>query len=317
MNKTLTINLSGQMFNIDEDAYQVLEKYLNSLSVHFNKLGEQEVMSDIESRIAELFVEKMPPMNNVVSLVMVEEVMRVMGKLNEIDDETVPEGETGDLEDKARQFVDAAEERVKATFHRKLFRSTTDKVIAGVCGGLQAWSGIPSYIIRIVFLLLAFCGVGLAVIAYVVLWIACTPATTASQKLEMEGEPVNAQTLSEFNNETSDKEMEKKSGVFSGIWGVIGMLCGIACAIAGMSGLLSHMPNLPNLPNVPFVPIVPWGNTIITALMLIGKLYIPVIVLILAIIVMLDKKPHPSIKSWAIILSIVWVIMWVVSSLIH
>ena len=59
MKKTLSINLGGTVFNIDEDAYQLLDKYLNNLRIHFRKEeGSDEIMDDFESRISELFSER-------------------------------------------------------------------------------------------------------------------------------------------------------------------------------------------------------------------------------------------------------------------
>ncbi len=56
MKKTLTVNLGGTVFNIDEDAYELLEKYLSNLRIHFSKEeGAAEIMNDFEQRISELF----------------------------------------------------------------------------------------------------------------------------------------------------------------------------------------------------------------------------------------------------------------------
>jgi hypothetical protein len=61
MKKTFTINISGTVFHIEEDAYEVLQKYLINLKNHFGP-GEEgkEILADIEARIAEIFIENSP-----------------------------------------------------------------------------------------------------------------------------------------------------------------------------------------------------------------------------------------------------------------
>ena len=59
MKKTLTVNLGGTVFHIDEDAYQLLDKYLSNLRIHFRKEeGSDEIMDDFEMRISELLNER-------------------------------------------------------------------------------------------------------------------------------------------------------------------------------------------------------------------------------------------------------------------
>ena len=60
MKKTLTVNLGGTVFHIDEDAYRLLDNYLCNLKLHFRKQeGAEEIVNDIENRISELFAEKL------------------------------------------------------------------------------------------------------------------------------------------------------------------------------------------------------------------------------------------------------------------
>ena len=95
MKKTLTINLGGSVFNIDEDAYQLLDKYLNNLRIHFRKEeGSDEIMNDFELRISELFSERMRLGYQVISIEQVEEVIARMGKPEELFDDDKQEEET-------------------------------------------------------------------------------------------------------------------------------------------------------------------------------------------------------------------------------
>src|SRR5215217_1543812 len=85
MNKTVTINLSGIVFHIDENAYEQLRKYLDALRRTFaNTSGKDEIISDIETRFAEMFSEKVTPGKNVITLPDVQEVINVMGKPEEV-----------------------------------------------------------------------------------------------------------------------------------------------------------------------------------------------------------------------------------------
>jgi phage shock protein C len=52
---------------------------------------------------------------------------------------------------------------------KKLYRSNTDKMLAGVCGGLAQYFGIDSTIVRLIFALLVFFGVGSGIVLYIIL----------------------------------------------------------------------------------------------------------------------------------------------------
>lgn len=80
MKKTFTINISGTVFHIEEDAYEVLQKYLINLKSHFGTSEEgKEILSDIEARIAEIFIEKSTGVQRVVSIEMVNTAIEIMG----------------------------------------------------------------------------------------------------------------------------------------------------------------------------------------------------------------------------------------------
>ena len=85
MKKTLTVNLGGTVFHIDEDAYQLLDKYLSNLRIHFRKEeGSDEIMDDFEMRISELLNERIRLGYEVITIEQVEEVIKRMGKPEEI-----------------------------------------------------------------------------------------------------------------------------------------------------------------------------------------------------------------------------------------
>ena len=86
MKKTLTVNLGGTVFHIDEDAYRLLDNYLSNLKIHFRKeAGADEIIDDIERRISELFTEKLVAGSQVITIAYVEEVIARMGKPEELE----------------------------------------------------------------------------------------------------------------------------------------------------------------------------------------------------------------------------------------
>lgn len=190
MKKTVTINLNSFIFNIDEDAYHMLNIYLEKLSEHFSKSeGGQEIIKDIEARIAELFGEKISGSKQVIDIKDVEEVISILGYVDDIinsDDES-----------------EADKKKDNAKYARKLYRDSDSKVIAGVCSGLAAYAGMSVIAVRIIFLLLLFFG-NVSLIAYLVLWIAVPEAKTTAQKLEMKGEKVNLENIEKTVKEEFD-----------------------------------------------------------------------------------------------------------------
>jgi phage shock protein PspC (stress-responsive transcriptional regulator) len=183
MKKTLTINLSGSVFHIDDDAYEKLFAYLNQINRHFgNDADAKEIVEDIETRIAEIFTEKIKNGGEVINLDHVNEVIVIMG---------TPEAISNDEEEKQP----ASAKKFYHTGGRRLYRDPDDKVLGGVCGGLGAYFSMDPVIIRIIFALIFFIG-GSGVLVYLVLWIVVPKATSTTQRLEMKGEVVNIDNIS-------------------------------------------------------------------------------------------------------------------------
>ena len=183
MKKTLTINLSGSVFHIDDDAYEKLYAYLNEITRHFTNDAEaKEIVEDIETRIAEIFAEKVKNGGEVINLDHVNEVIVIMG---------TPEAISNEDEEKQH----ASGKKFYHTGGRRLYRDPDDKVLGGVCGGLGAYFTIDPVIIRILFVLIFFLG-GSGVLVYLVLWIVVPKAYSTAQRLEMKGEEVNIDNIS-------------------------------------------------------------------------------------------------------------------------
>ena len=196
MNKTVNINIGGLVFHIDEDAYQKLTRYFESIKRSLsNSSGQDEIMKDIEMRVAELLTEKQKSDKHVINNKDVDEVIGVMGQPEDyrLDD---------DADDKA-----PAEPFYPYTRSKKLYRDKDRGTIAGVCTGLGHYFGIDAVWVKIIFLLLAFTSFG--IIAYFVLWIAMPKAVTTSEKLEMTGEPVTISNIERKVREEFDSVANK------------------------------------------------------------------------------------------------------------
>jgi len=186
MNKTIHINLCGQSFTIDENAYEELSVYINDLKRFYAaEEGLDEMIKDIEARFAEVFTNKLEKGNRqIVSRADVQEVIIAMGRPEDFEGGTESSGAA-----KQQQGPSAS------SGGKRLYRDKDDQVVAGVSSGLAAYFNIKDPVwIRILFILLAWFGGG-GLLIYIILWIVLPVAKTATQKLEMRGESVNLSNL--------------------------------------------------------------------------------------------------------------------------
>ncbi len=184
MNKTVNINLGGMFFHIDEDAYQKLNRYFDAVKRSLsNSTGKDEIMKDIEMRIAELLTERNRGEKQVVGLKDVEAVITVMGQPEDyrIDDEGAPETTFAFNSDAKRK--------------KKLYRDKDKGMIGGVATGFGHYLGIDALWIRILFIVSPFITFGTSLVIYLILWVLMPPAETTTEKLEMTGEPVNISNI--------------------------------------------------------------------------------------------------------------------------
>ena len=183
MKKTLTVNISGIVFHIDEDAYAVLHDYLQSIKKHFSRTqGGDEIISDIEARIAEMLKERIGDSRQVITIDDIEEVIQVIGQPSEFGDE---------FSDQDQQEKTAYTGKTT----KRLYRDPEHSVLGGVCGGLGAYFHTDPVWFRLAFILFSIVGIGTPLLIYVVLWIAIPEAKTAAERLEMKGERVNISNI--------------------------------------------------------------------------------------------------------------------------
>jgi phage shock protein PspC (stress-responsive transcriptional regulator) len=186
MNKTVNINLAGIVFHIDENAFETLNNYLNALKNHFkNEEGGDEILKDIEGRIAELFTERLDK-KEAISLTDINEITTIMGDPSQYDDE---------IEQEKSQESQDKEEDLRKGKRRKVFRDEEDRMIGGVCRGMAHYFDINVLFCRIIFIgILFLIGPG-APFLYIMFWIALPSAKTTAEKLEMKGEKVNINNI--------------------------------------------------------------------------------------------------------------------------
>ena len=198
MNKTVTINLGGIVFHIDEDAYQKLSRYFDAIKRSLNNSsGQDEIIKDIEMRVSELLGEKLLSDKHVIGLKEIDEMIAVMGQPEDYIIEDEPQSETRYTAYKKS---------------KKLYRDKDKGMIGGVAAGLGHYFGIDVVWIRVIMLLLLF-GAGTGVLAYIILWIATPEAKTTSEKLEMTGEPVTISSIEKKVREEFDSVSEKFKNV--------------------------------------------------------------------------------------------------------
>jgi phage shock protein PspC (stress-responsive transcriptional regulator) len=178
MKKTFTINISGRFFHIEDDAFEKLQEYLKLLKQCFeNQPGGQEILQDIESRIAELLQEKMTEGQEAVTIDWVDELIHRMGNPEYFMEQ-----------DHAGDEVKASPEAKGGKPTKRLYRDIENRVLGGVCSGMSAYFNIDPVILRILFVVLVIIGAGVFVIVYLILWIVVPKASTTAQRLEMRGE---------------------------------------------------------------------------------------------------------------------------------
>lgn len=182
MKTTISINLGGIAFTIDDDAYRELKQYLDALSAHFRKEEEgDEILADIEARIAEEFSRKRESGIEVISIGMVEDIISRMGRVEDL----TGEAEGAKIEDPFFARSDREKEKNKGS--KRLYRDPDQAILAGVSAGLGAYFNVDPVIPRIIFVCLTIFG-GTGILIYIILWLILPEADTPMKQSELRGE---------------------------------------------------------------------------------------------------------------------------------
>ena len=194
MNKTISINLGGMFFHIDEDAYQKLSRYFDAVKRSLSPDGREEIMKDIESRIAELFQERIQNEKQVVSLIEIDAVIGIMGQPEDYK-----------IDEEAAQSIDYS----IPSKAKKLYRDKENSIIGGVASGFGHYLNIDPVWIRLLFVIIVVAGFGSPILIYLILLVIIPVAKTTSQKLEMKGEPITISNIERKVKEGIDDIAEK------------------------------------------------------------------------------------------------------------
>jgi phage shock protein PspC (stress-responsive transcriptional regulator) len=247
MNKTVNINLGGIFFHIDEDAYQKLTRYFEAVKRSLTGNGGQdEIMNDIETRISEIFSERISSNNHVVVLQDVDAMIAIMGQP---EDYQLEQDETSSQQ----TFQNQAKNRGK-----KLFRDMDNKILGGVSAGFAHYLGIDSLWIRLALVLIVIAGFGSPILVYILFWVLVPKAITTADKLAMTGEPANLFNIEkkvreELDSPDYDKKKEETSlnysasssrSIGSSLGEVLTLLFSIFGKIIGAFILLFSIPTL-------------------------------------------------------------------------
>jgi phage shock protein PspC (stress-responsive transcriptional regulator) len=179
MKITVSINIGGYSFNIDEDAYAELKRYLKNLELHF--AGEEssaEILSDIETRMAEIFRTKLTTYKQVINIDDVKQVITVLGAPEDISDVDGP----------------TARDKFSSRGYHRMYRDPDHRVIGGVCAGMAAYWQVEVWLVRLIFFILLMMG-GIGILIYLILYIVLPEARTTAEKIEMKGRPVNIHNI--------------------------------------------------------------------------------------------------------------------------
>ena len=315
MKKTLSINLNGRVFNIDEDAYELLENYLNNLKLYFRKEQDSsEIIRDFEARIEELFQERIRLGYNVISIEQVEIIIQRMGKPEDFGSEGFdPEGESTANNAKKSSV---GEEKTKKRF----YRNVDEKMLGGVCSGISAYFGWDTLPVRIVFFILIFASKLFMIPVYLLLWILMPAANTASQKLEMRGEAVTLENIGKTVSEITATANKGNNGCLNtslkvGL-GCLGCLVGIPLLFAFSIVLVVLFALLFGATGIVLAPLnflgLDWDiisntNPIVGVIASVFVVGIPLFAIIYALIPAKNKtKPLSKTIKWTSL--IVWII---------
>ncbi len=232
MKETKNINLGGQAYTIDIDAYNSLREYLEALEKHFVPEDAAEVMQDIEMRVAELFSERLNNGKNVISQAEVDEIIEQLGHPSDFDEETT-------ASDHETTTTTTREDRKR---NRRLFRDGDNMVIGGVCSGIANYFHLDAVIVRLVTVALLLIGstsvkwfdfsfnpfhiFNIIFPLYLILWVIVPKAKSTTEKLQMKGEEPSLENISQYSATHTEAPAERR--------GCLGFLLGFlkACMIA-------------------------------------------------------------------------------------
>ncbi|MCH5229790.1 MAG: PspC domain-containing protein [Muribaculaceae bacterium] len=255
MKKTININLAGYPFTIDEDAYNLLKDYLDTIRYAFDtKYETEDIAQDIESRIAELLIENEAGGVRIVSLSEISHVIDRIGKPSdfiEIDDSI-----SSEEKEEIKEDIHIEEKITPPPYNpnpdsrnsfirRSLFRDPQNAMLGGVCSGLGYYFHLDPTLVRLLTVLLFFLSASTVAIVYIILWIVVPEARTPLQRMKMMGENPTVENIGKSvtenyqENHTDNELSYTKSSFLSNVFSVFVKCILILCFIIALPVLLA------------------------------------------------------------------------------
>ncbi len=260
MKKTLSVNIKGTNFLFEEDAYELLKDYLKRLEmVLSNESGCQEIIEDVEIRIAEICSSKLFDSKEVIELADIQEILEKLGDPSAYLGDEDPDFDE-ESSNKSRTSSTSADDE-----QRRLFRDTENGIIGGVCQGLAAFFNIDVVVIRAIFIvILLFVGFGLPL--YLILWIIVPRAKNTIDRLRMKGRPITVENVKDEVENAAERVKEgskrfanrvrnnnRYSKVISGAGRILSVICGVFFIGWGLTWLIGFI--LLVVSRLEFIPI--------------------------------------------------------------
>jgi phage shock protein PspC (stress-responsive transcriptional regulator) len=168
MKKVININFQGTIVPIEESSYELLQQYIESLRHYFSdEEGRDEIINDIESRISELFQERLKSGSTCITDDDVNLIIKNMGRPEDFEKAEKGDNDSDKNQTGGRSKKDENFSRGDWSWKgKRLYRDENNKILGGVCSGIAAYFGIDPVIVRILFLVS-----GIGILAYIILWM--------------------------------------------------------------------------------------------------------------------------------------------------
>ncbi|MBI1837474.1 MAG: PspC domain-containing protein [Flavobacteriia bacterium] len=248
MKKTVSVNIKGINFLIEEDAYELLQSYMKRLESSLkNEKGSKEIIEDIEYRISELCSQSLINSKQVVELEDIELIINTLGQPEEFI-----EGETAFTEEKIHEQTtnNTDSNNFDSKQGKRLFRDVENGKIAGVCSGISSYLNLDVIVVRVLFLVVFFLG-GFSIPLYIILWIITPKVNTSIDRLRMQGKPITVDSVREeveaaahrFENETKSfankiRNNDNISNRISTIGRLVAVIVGVGMVVVGVAILV-------------------------------------------------------------------------------
>ena len=320
MDQIKKCSLAGISFTLEADAYAALEGYIQSLQEAYKNTPDgEEIVADIEARIAELILSAVPA-DAIVTKPLILNIIKQLGSAEEID------SEQPDHEPEPRQ-AETTDQSGNPRIPRRLYRDVQHHKLGGVCAGIANYFDIDPTLVRLaaiapiliwlfgemnLFLLHyieGFMGqlAGLVVLGYIVMWFTIPPASTARQKLEMKGERITTDSIrSNVQNATAEERSRTLLADIVNLFGKILLICLKVLAAILMVGLVVAVCVLTMVAIAGFPMLTFDAVTGISLLAFYFVAVIPLLILIyLVIMLLISQRPKGRVL---LVMFILWII---------